>query len=169
MHHAIHETHERARCKERSNQSRLFPQLLRPRRHWLRPLRPPLWLPRGRRRRRLFPQRIRQGRTLHIRHCRRTKLHTQGAHVPFHLHPRHRRTPPSNPSHQRRRKGTNPTPHGALHPGKKSRPDILSQQLRIVETGGADKGFTHRDVTLESWAGLMAGSDSIVSTMNPTV
>ncbi|KAF5845642.1 hypothetical protein GGP41_009426 [Bipolaris sorokiniana] len=42
-------------------------------------------------------------------------------------------------------------------------------QLRIVETDGADKGFTHRDVTLESWAGLMAGSDSIVSTMNPTV
>jgi cytochrome P450 len=39
--------------------------------------------------------------------------------------------------------------------------DILSQLLRIVQAKGSESWFTHKEVTLESWAGIMAGSDSV--------
>ncbi|RAR14700.1 pisatin demethylase [Stemphylium lycopersici] len=43
--------------------------------------------------------------------------------------------------------------------------DILSQLLRTVHEKGAENDFTHKEVTLESWAGIMAGSDSTASNM----
>jgi cytochrome P450 len=41
--------------------------------------------------------------------------------------------------------------------------DILSQLLRIANGKGRESGFTHREVSLESWIGIIAGSDSTAS------
>ena len=43
--------------------------------------------------------------------------------------------------------------------------DILSQLLRTVSEKGAENNFSHKEVTLESWAGIMAGSDSTAANM----
>lgn len=47
----------------------------------------------------------------------------------------------------------------------KSRLDVCSQLLRIVHEKGSQVDFTSSEVTLESWTGLLAGSDSTASTM----
>jgi cytochrome P450 len=60
-----------------------------------------------------------------------------------------------------------------LRDGVETRPDILSQLLlRIVPEKDTDAGgsegeawFTHKEVTLDAWAGLMAGSDSVAINM----
>ncbi|KAI4932829.1 hypothetical protein J4E85_003230 [Alternaria conjuncta] len=39
--------------------------------------------------------------------------------------------------------------------------DILSQLLRKVGKKDSEAWFTHKEVTLESWAGIMAGADSV--------
>jgi cytochrome P450 len=60
-----------------------------------------------------------------------------------------------------------------LQDGVETRPDILSQLLlRTVPEKGTDAGggegeawFTHKEVTLDAWAGLMAGSDSVAINM----
>ncbi|KAI4714964.1 hypothetical protein J4E89_000648 [Alternaria sp. Ai002NY15] len=39
--------------------------------------------------------------------------------------------------------------------------DILSQLLRKVGQKDSEAWFTHKEVTLESWAGIMAGADSV--------
>jgi cytochrome P450 len=61
-----------------------------------------------------------------------------------------------------------------LRDGVETRPDILSQLLlRTVPEGkskdaGGGEGqawFTHKEVTLDAWAGLMAGSDSVAINM----
>jgi cytochrome P450 len=43
--------------------------------------------------------------------------------------------------------------------------DILSQLLRAVREKGTEGWFTHKEVKLESWAGIMAGSDSVASNL----
>jgi cytochrome P450 len=62
-----------------------------------------------------------------------------------------------------------------LQDGVETRPDILSQLLlRTVPEKDTDAGegenegeawFTHKEVTLDAWAGLMAGSDSVAINM----
>ncbi|USP76766.1 uncharacterized protein yc1106_04040 [Curvularia clavata] len=47
----------------------------------------------------------------------------------------------------------------------KSRLDVCSQLLQIVNEKGSQVDFTPNEVTLESWTGLLAGSDSTASTM----
>ncbi|KAL6170579.1 hypothetical protein ACJQWK_03555 [Exserohilum turcicum] len=43
--------------------------------------------------------------------------------------------------------------------------DIMSQLLRIVQDKGFKENFTHREVTLDAWVGIMAGSDSTAANM----
>lgn len=44
-------------------------------------------------------------------------------------------------------------------------PDVMSQLFAIMRARGSEVGFTHREITLESWAGIIAGSDSTATTM----
>ncbi|KAH7389610.1 pisatin demethylase [Phaeosphaeria sp. MPI-PUGE-AT-0046c] len=48
---------------------------------------------------------------------------------------------------------------------KSQRHDVMSQLFTIMHARGSEVGFTHREITLESWAGIIAGSDSTATTM----
>jgi cytochrome P450 len=45
------------------------------------------------------------------------------------------------------------------------RHDILSQLFRIIRERGSSINFTHKEVTLESWVGIIAGADSVAITL----
>jgi cytochrome P450 len=45
------------------------------------------------------------------------------------------------------------------------RHDILSQLFRIIREKGSGINFTHKEVTLESWVGIIAGADSVAITL----
>jgi cytochrome P450 len=45
------------------------------------------------------------------------------------------------------------------------RHDILSQLFRIIREKGSSIDFTHKEVTLESWVGIIAGADSVAITL----
>lgn len=48
---------------------------------------------------------------------------------------------------------------------KQQRHDVMSQLFAIMHARGSEVGFTHHEITLESWAGIIAGSDSTATTM----
>jgi cytochrome P450 len=43
--------------------------------------------------------------------------------------------------------------------------DVMSQLFIIMRERGSQVGFTHREITLESWAGIIAGADSTATNM----
>jgi cytochrome P450 len=43
--------------------------------------------------------------------------------------------------------------------------DVMSQLFAIMRTRGTQLGFTHREITLESWTGIIAGADSTATNM----
>jgi cytochrome P450 len=48
---------------------------------------------------------------------------------------------------------------------KSQRRDVMSQLFAIMHARGEEVGFTHREITLEAWSGIIAGSDSTATTM----
>jgi cytochrome P450 len=43
--------------------------------------------------------------------------------------------------------------------------DVMSQLFAIMRTRGTQLGFTHREITPESWTGIIAGADSTATNM----
>jgi cytochrome P450 len=46
---------------------------------------------------------------------------------------------------------------------KLQRHDVMSQLFAIMHARGDQVGFTHREITLESWSGIIAGADSVAT------